>query len=159
MGYALGAADYLTKPIDVGLLTRVLNRHQGGDGREARVLVIDDDPGTREVLRRALAREGWTVAVAVDGYKGLAFLRRSRPAVVLLDLMMPGMDGFEVLHAMRRNETWRDIPVVVITARDLTREEADWLTRHAEAVFQKGAYERGELIDEVERMVARRVPA
>jgi signal transduction histidine kinase/DNA-binding response OmpR family regulator len=159
MGYALGAADYLTKPIDVGLLLRVLNRHQGGDDREARVLVIDDDPGTREVLRRALARQGWTVAVAVDGYKGLAFLRRSRPAVVLLDLMMPGMDGFEVLHAMRRNEAWRDIPVVVITAKDLTSEEVAWLTRHAEAVFQKGAYERNQLVDEVERMVARRVPA
>jgi signal transduction histidine kinase/CheY-like chemotaxis protein len=159
MGYALGASDYLTKPIDVGLLTRALNRHQGDDGREPRVLVIDDDPGTREVLRRALAREGWTVAVAVDGYKGLAFLRRSRPAVVLLDLMMPGMDGFEVLDAMRRNEAWRDIPVVVITAKDLTREEVAWLNGRAAKVFQKGAYDRAELAGTVHELIVRRAAA
>jgi CheY-like chemotaxis protein len=107
-------------------------------------------------LRRLLSREGWTVAEATDGLKGLTFLKRSPPAVVLLDLMLPGMDGFEVLEAMRREKALREVPVVVVTAKDLTREEAVWLNRHATKVFQKGAYERAELASIVHDLLAQR---
>jgi signal transduction histidine kinase/CheY-like chemotaxis protein len=156
MGYALGAADYLTKPVDPEALRRVLDRSRAEDGR-AEVLVVDDDPATREMLRRTLTREGWTVAEAADGREALAQMKHATPAVVLLDLMMPGMDGFEVLEAMRREKTWRNIPAVIITARDLDREEATWLKGHAEEVFQKGACDRGELVGILHRMIARRV--
>ena len=158
MGYALGAADYLTKPVEAEALARVLGRCRAGAG-PAKVLIIDDDPATREVLRRSLAREGWTVLEAVDGLKGLACLRRSRPAAVVLDLMMPGMDGFEVLEAMRREDAWRDIPVVVLTAKDLSREEVAWLGRRAGRVFRKGAYGRAELVAAVHGTIAGRVAA
>jgi CheY-like chemotaxis protein/nitrogen-specific signal transduction histidine kinase len=154
MGYALGAADYLTKPVEAEALLRAVGRFRAGDGG-AEVLVVDDDPGTRELLRRTLAREGWSVAEAGDGREALARLGRGAPpSVVLLDLMMPGMDGFEVLAAMRREEAWRGIPVVVVTAKDLGREEAAWLDGHAEKVLQKGAYGRAELVGVVHDLVA-----
>jgi CheY-like chemotaxis protein len=132
-----------------------LERHRAGDRPE--VLVVDDDPATREVLGRTLAKEGWTVTEAADGREALARLERATPAIVLLDLMMPGVDGFEVLEAMRREEAWRDIPVIVITAKDLDREELARLNGRAERVFQKGAYDRAELIGVVHRMIARRI--
>jgi signal transduction histidine kinase/CheY-like chemotaxis protein len=154
MGYALGAADYLTKPIDPDALLGVLGRFHAGDG-EVPVLVVDDDPMTREMLRRLLSKRGWSVTEAANGSDALSVLGRTRPAVVLLDLMMPGMDGFEVLDAMRREATWRDIPVVVVTAKDLSTEEVTWLNQHAERVFQKGAYKRSELVGTIHDMIAR----
>jgi len=156
MGYALGAADYLTKPIDTDALLRALDRFMPA-GRRAEVLIVDDDPATREMLRRTLAKGGWTVAEAADGREALGRLEHAAPAIVLLDLMMPGVDGFEVLEAMRREEAWRDIPVIVITAKDLDREELARLNGRAERVFQKGAYDRAELVGVVHRMIARRI--
>jgi CheY-like chemotaxis protein len=154
MGYALGAADYLTKPIDPDALLGVLGRFHAGDG-EVPVMVVDDDPMTREMLRRILSKRGWSVTEAADGSDALSVLGQTRPAVVLLDLMMPGMDGFEVLDAMRREATWRDIPVVVVTAKDLSIEEVTWLNQRAERVFQKGAYKRSELVGTIHEMIAR----
>jgi signal transduction histidine kinase/CheY-like chemotaxis protein len=156
MGYALGAAGYLTKPINPDALLQALGRFLPDD-HQGEVLVVDDDPATREVLGRTLAKEGWTVTEAADGREALARLERATPAIVLLDLMMPGVDGFEVLEAMRREEAWRDIPVIVITAKDLDREELKWLRSRAERVFRKGACDRAELVGVVERAVARRM--
>jgi PAS domain S-box-containing protein len=155
LGFALGAADFLTKPFDRELLIQAVNRHRGG-GPRAQVLVVDDDARSRDMLRRTLQREGWTVAEAVDGREALSQLQRSRPALVLLDLMMPEMDGFEVLERMRREEAWRDIPVIVVTAKDLTREEVDRLNGHVIKVLQKGTYRRRDLLEDVRAMLARR---
>jgi CheY-like chemotaxis protein len=156
MGYALGAADYLTKPVDMEALRHVLGRLLP-DGGQAEALIVEDDPAMREILRRSLAKEGWSVAEAADGREALAGLARARPAAVVLDLMMPGMDGFEVLEAMRSEAAWRDIPVVIVTAKDLNREEMARLNGCVERVFQKGAYDRVELIDTVRAMIARRI--
>ena len=155
MGFALGAADFVTKPFDRDLLLQAVNRHRRGDG-SAQVLVVDDDPKSRDVLRRTLQKEGWTVAEAVNGREALGRLERSRPALVLLDLMMPVMDGFEVLDRMRRADAWRAIPVIVVTAKDLTREEAERLNGHVVKVLQKGTYRRRDLLDDVRAMLAGR---
>jgi hypothetical protein len=157
MGYALGAVDYLVKPIDPDALVRTLERYRGGDG-QAEILVVDDDAAVRELLRRGLARAGWRVSEAADGRECLGSLARSRPAAVLLDLMMPGLDGFEVLEAMRRADASRDVPVVILTAKDLSREELAWLQQHTERVIQKGALRTGELVAIVHDMIARHVP-
>jgi signal transduction histidine kinase/CheY-like chemotaxis protein/HAMP domain-containing protein len=152
MGLALGATEHLTKPIDGEELLRVLHRVAGADGATD-VLIVDDDPATREVLRRTLMREGWIVRESENGAAGLDEVARSRPAVILLDLMMPRMDGFEMLATLRQSEASRDVPVVVITSKDLTRQERDWLSGNALQVFQKGAYKRTQLIETLRKMV------
>jgi signal transduction histidine kinase/CheY-like chemotaxis protein len=152
MGLALGAAEHLTKPFEPAELARVLGRVARPNGA-ADVLVVDDDAGTREMLSRVLAREGWTVRVAESGAAGLEEVARSRPGVILLDLMMPGMDGFEMLTALRRNESTRDLPVIIVTSKDLTREERNFLLGNAIKIFQKGAYERAELVEGLRQMI------
>jgi PAS domain S-box-containing protein len=152
MGLALGAAEHLTKPIDPAQLLPVVRRAIRSDG-PTDVLVVDDDPGTREVLRRVLCREGWVVREAENGAAGLDEIARRRPAVVLLDLMMPRMDGFETLRALRQDDMTAELPVVIITSKDLDRQERDWLHANALTVFQKGAYERTRLVETLRRMV------
>ena len=154
MGFALGAADLVTKPFDREVLIRVVNRHRRGDG-SAQVLVVDDDPRSRDMLRRTLQKEGWTVVEAANGREALGQLERSRPALVLLDLMMPEMDGFEVLERMRREDAWRAVPVIIVTAKDLTREEVDRLNGRVVKVLQKGTYRRPDLLDDLRALLAR----
>jgi signal transduction histidine kinase/CheY-like chemotaxis protein/HAMP domain-containing protein len=159
MGYALGASEFLTKPVDADQLSRTVGRFLAAAPAEASVLIVDDDAGTRQMLRRMLAKQGWQVREASSGQACLTELDRARPTVMLLDLMMPGMDGFETLERVRREARWRDLPVVVVTAKDLTREEAARLTQQAQHVFQKGAYKRSELISTVDVMIAERTPS
>ena len=116
LGYALGAADYLTKPIDRERLVAVLARHRP----QRPILVVDDDPALRELLRRTLEREGYAVLEADDGRAALARIEERLPGLILLDLMMPHMNGFELLTELRARPEWRGIPVVVVTAKDLT---------------------------------------
>jgi CheY-like chemotaxis protein len=113
LGYALGASDYLTKPIDRERLVAVLKKLR----RDLPVLVIDDDATLRQLLRRLLEHEGFTVVEAENGRVALERLRDVSPSVVLLDLMMPEMDGFEFVAEFRRHQDWRAIPIVVVTAR------------------------------------------
>jgi len=152
MGFALGAAEHLTKPINPKELLRLLARVKSAEAAPD-VLIVDDDQATRDVLRRTLVKENWTVREAASGTEALQQLARATPAVMLLDLMMPGMDGFEVLRAVRQDATWRDIPVVIVTSKDLTTDELEWLRGHAMDVLQKGAYRRTELVAAVRAMV------
>ncbi|MGH6896698.1 MAG: response regulator [Geminicoccaceae bacterium] len=156
LGFALGAADFITKPFERERLVQAVSRHRRGDGA-ARVLVVDDDVKSRDMLRRTLTKEGWTIAEAANGREALDQLERRRPVLVLLDLMMPEMDGFEVLERMRRDEAWRDIPVIVVTAKDLTREDIDRLNGHVAKVLQKGTYQRRDLVRDIHAMIARQV--
>jgi GAF domain-containing protein/DNA-binding response OmpR family regulator len=150
MGYALGASEYLTKPLDRDRLIRVLRKYR----RDLPVLIVDDDPDFRRLLRRLLDQNGYTVAEAGDGREAIALLHEATPGVILLDLMMPEIDGFEFIAEMRRREAWRTIPVIVITAKDLTAEEHRRLKGSVERVLQKGAYNRDALLSDVREMVA-----
>jgi PAS domain S-box-containing protein len=156
LGFALGAADYITKPLDREMLMRVVGRHVRGNGR-AQVLVVDDDPKTRDMLRRTLQRAGCTVAEAASGSDAIEALERATPALILLDLMMPGMDGFEVLERLQGEETWREVPVIIVTAKDLTREDVERLNGRVVKVLQKGAYQRRDLVRDIQAMIARQV--
>jgi CheY-like chemotaxis protein len=158
LGYALGASDYLTKPIDRERLVTVLERHR----RDLPVLVVDDDAEVRRLLRRMLEPEGYTVLEAENGRVALERLRDAAPSVVLLDLMMPEMDGFEFVTEFRAHELWRAIPIVVITAKDLSTSDRDRLNGYVQKILQKGAHGREQLLAEVRELVmnsvARRRP-
>jgi signal transduction histidine kinase/CheY-like chemotaxis protein len=152
-GYSLGATDYLVKPVDRERLVQVLKRICG-DLPSRRLLLVEDDETTRTVIRYALERDGWAITQAENGRVALACLAETRPDAILLDLMMPEMDGFEFLAELRRHATWRDIPVLVLTAMDLTDEDRCRLNGEVERVIQKGAYGRDELLREVGRLLA-----
>jgi PAS domain S-box-containing protein len=156
MGYSLGATDYLTKPIDRDRLTAILKRHVGQEHSRS-VLIVEDDADTREVTRRVLELGGWSVVEAENGRVGLERLASIRPGVILLDLMMPEMDGFEFVSELRKNPEWKSIPVVVVTAKDLTSEDRARLTGQVGLILQKGSYSREELLRETTALVASRV--
>ena len=136
LGYALGAADYLTKPVDRQRLVAALAR-QVGDRQVRGVLLVEDDRATRETVRRALEHAGWTVAEAENGRVALERVADERPGAILLDLMMPEMDGFELIAELRCHAEWREIPVVVMTAKDLTEEDRRRLNGYVRAIVQK----------------------
>ncbi len=150
LGYALGAADYLTKPIDRERLVAVLARYR----RDLPVLVVDDDADFRDLARRVLEREGYSVVEAENGRAALARLRDTVPGVILLDLMMPEMDGFDFVAAVRAEAAWRALPVVVITAKDLSPSDHERLNGYVASVLQKGALSRDVLLGEVRDLVA-----
>jgi CheY-like chemotaxis protein len=152
-GYSLGATDYLVKPIDRERLAQVLKRICG-DRPSRRILLVEDDETTRTVTRHALERDGWSVTQAENGRVALARMAENRPDAIVLDLMMPEMDGFEFLAELRRHPIWRDIPVLVLTAKDLTDEDRRRLNGEVERVMQKGASDRDELLREVGRALA-----
>jgi CheY-like chemotaxis protein/anti-sigma regulatory factor (Ser/Thr protein kinase) len=150
LGYSLGASDYLTKPLDRDRLLSVLNKYR----RDAPVLVVDDDATLRELLRRVLEGAGYTVVEAENGRVALERLRAVSPGVILLDLMMPEMDGFDVVAEVRRHAAWRAIPIVVVTAKELTADDRQRLNGYVERILQKGAYTRDTLLAEVRDLVA-----
>jgi signal transduction histidine kinase/CheY-like chemotaxis protein len=152
MGFALGASDYLTKPIDRERLIAVVKKYRRNQSLHP-VLVVEDDPATREMTRRMLEKEGWAVAEAENGRAALAQVARSRPDLILLDLMMPEMDGFQFIAEMQKHEDWRTIPVVVVTAKELTAEERRQLNGHVEAILQKGGFSREKLLSSVRELV------
>jgi PAS domain S-box-containing protein len=153
LGYALGVSDYLTKPINRDRLAAVLSKYHCEQLR-CSVLLVEDDPVTREMMRRMLEREGWLVAEAENGRVALERVAENQPQLILLDLMMPEMDGFEFITELRKTPKWRSIPVVVITAMDLTQEERLRLNGFVTQILQKGAYSREELLLEVRELVA-----
>jgi CheY-like chemotaxis protein len=153
LGYALGASDYLTKPIDRERLVTVLKQYR----HDRPVLVVDDDPTVRHLFRRLLEPEGYVVAEAENGRAALERLRDVSPSVILLDLMMPEMDGFDFAAELRRHDAWREIPIIVITARDLSREDHERLNGYVQKILQKGAHGRDQLLAEVRELVATRV--
>ena len=154
-GYSLGATDYMTKPIDRERLVGLL---QGISSSTARtVLLVDDDEIMRESVRRVLEQEKWQVIEASNGRFALERLADANPDVIVLDLMMPEMDGFEFLVRMRQRAEWRDIPVLILTAKDLSAEDLKQLNGYVERVMQKNASELGELLRELGRVLPRSI--
>jgi CheY-like chemotaxis protein len=153
IGFSLGAADYLTKPIDWSRLASILKKYRKPSDRQM-VLVVEDDERTREMLRRTLAKEGWQVAEAENGRRGLERVVENVPALILLDLMMPEMDGFDFMQEFRKRPDCRLVPVIVITAKDLTDEERRRLNGEVARILQKSSTSREDLVAEVRDLLA-----
>ena len=137
-GYTLGATDYLTKPVDRNQLHKALARYYTS-GEPCSVLLVEDDKPTREMMARTLEKSSWQVSEAGNGRDALDQLAQEKPRLILLDLMMPVMDGFDFLLEMRANAEWQDIPVIVLTAKDLTEEDRRILSSRVEQIVEKGA--------------------
>jgi len=156
MGYSLGATEYLTKPIDRDRLAAVLKRYAGPELSQS-ALIVEDDADVRDVTRRALELAGWSVVEAENGLVGLDRLAKTRPGVILLDLMMPEMDGFQFVDELRRHEEWKLIPVVVGADKDLTQQHREGLSGQVGLILQKGSYSREELLRETSAAVKKAV--
>ncbi|MBV9173913.1 MAG: response regulator [Chloroflexi bacterium] len=156
MGFALGAADYVTKPIDWDQLSTILHRFEGAP-QPSRVLVVEDDSAMREATRRMLERGGWQVRTADNGWAALEALAEERPDVILLDLVMPELDGFATTAEIRKHPEWRSIPIVVITGKELAADDYVRLHDQVETILGKGTYSREALLEEVRGLVAARV--
>ena len=152
MGHSLGAADYLTKPIDRKRLLSVLETHLSGQISPT-ILVVEDDVNAREIMGRFLQRQDWTVELASNGREALQYLDENLPHLIVLDLMMPEMDGFEFIQVLRQNSNWQDIPVIVLTAKALTVSDQQQLEGVAR-VYQKADLNRQELLDELQAVVS-----
>ncbi|GJD54651.1 Autoinducer 2 sensor kinase/phosphatase LuxQ [Methylobacterium dankookense] len=152
LAFSLGASDYLQKPIDWPSLKAVTDRFRK-NGRDGPVLVVDDDADARERLVAALSREGLPVREAAHGGFGIEAVEREKPSLVLLDLMMPELDGFGFLRALRARPDWTDIPVVVLTAKDVTAEDRRRLAGQADRVLAKGSVSLADLARTVRELV------
>jgi len=153
MGFALGAADFFTKPIDWQRLATVLQKYRQPASAQT-VLIVEDDERTREMLRRTLQKEGWQIREAANGRVGLEQLPHGKPGLILLDLMMPEMDGFEFMHQLRQRADCRDVPVIVITAKDLTEQDRQRLKGEVIRIIQKGAMSQEALLAQVRSLLS-----
>jgi signal transduction histidine kinase/CheY-like chemotaxis protein len=154
IGLSLGAVEVLTKPVDRARLTALVHRLVR---REGPVLIVEDDADTRDMMRHTIQKMGLAAAEAVNGRQALSWLDdHQSPAMILLDLMMPEMDGFEFLDALATRSQWRDIPVVVVTAKELSVAERERLLLQARNVMEKAKATRVDLAAAIADAVRRR---
>jgi len=149
---ALGADGYLTKPIDRERLRRLIDRFRA-PATPTRVLLVEDESFQRERVRGWLAGEHWNVQEAANGREALACLENGKVDVILLDLMMPEMDGFQVVAALHESARWRDIPVIVITSRDLDASDRERLNSGVQSVLVKETFRPADLVERIRRLL------
>jgi signal transduction histidine kinase/CheY-like chemotaxis protein len=153
-GFALGADEYLVKPVDRARLLDALSRCTSPPHARQTLVAIDDDPTDLDLLEAVLAPNGWSVVRAKGGEEGVRAVLRERPAVVVLDLLMPDLDGFSVVEQLRADPLAQDVPIVVLTSKDMTRADHERLSGQISFLAQKGTYQPAELVDLVGRVAA-----
>ena len=156
IGTALGADEYLIKPVDKATLLAAVERclrSRGGAAPRRTILVVEDDPSTLEVIVELLQGYGYAVSTATDGAQARSSVAQSLPELVILDLVLPKMTGFELLAEWRSDPRTADLSVFVLTSKDLTKEEEMYIHAHAESLFKKQNAWREPLIKQLERVV------
>ena len=161
LGFRLGAAAYLLKPLDAVEVRDALHHVIGSNIRSPRhVLVVDDDPNVVDMLRQSLPESDFSLESALDGEAGLRAIEAKRPDIVLLDLIMPHLDGFGVIESLRANPQTRDLPIIVISAKELTAAEIARLKETVSLVMKKQGFEGEKLVDEINNALKQeRMPA
>jgi CheY-like chemotaxis protein len=157
IGVTLGADEYLVKPVDKAALLAAVERcldARGGAPPARPILVVEDDAPTREVIGELLGARGYAVASAVDGAQARDWVAASLPELVILDLVLPEVSGFELLAEWRASPRTADIPIFVLTGKDLSEEEEKYLRNHAESLFRKQQPWQEALVKQLQRVVA-----
>ncbi|WP_256757026.1 response regulator [Cohnella sp. WQ 127256] len=153
LGFSLGASEFLTKPLQHDKLIQVMDKYIS-NRKDHSVLVIEDDTMTSELMTKLLHKEGYDVTQASNGRIGLECMTKSIPTLILLDLMMPEMDGFQFIEELRKHEAWSSIPIVVITAKSITSQDRLKLNGFVNGVIQKGSFDHKALLSEISRFMA-----
>jgi len=156
VGTAIGADEYLVKPVDKATLLAAVERclrSRGGTAPARAILVVEDDASTREMIEELLTARGYSVITAADGAQARARVAHTLPELVILDLVLPKMSGFELLAEWRGSPRTADLPVFVLTSKDLTKEEERYIHAHAESLYRKQHSWREPLIKQLERVV------
>jgi PAS domain S-box-containing protein len=162
LGRALGAIDYFVKPVDGRALLSRLGQYTFTSKvktEPVQVLVVDDEPANLDLMEELLKPAGFGVLKASGGAEGIAMAKSQMPSLILLDLMMPGVTGFDVVESLRTAEATRSIPIMVLTAKVLTEDDKKALNGHVAAIFQRNSVAGTELTDWLRDIVARRLPA
>ncbi|MGH9566492.1 MAG: response regulator, partial [Candidatus Angelobacter sp.] len=155
VGFALGAADYMVKPVDKTVLLNTIRKHtQPQRNRDCTILLVDDDAATLELLDTTIRSAGYRTHTAASGKSALALLAGTRVDGMLLDLLMPEMDGFEVLRQVKQDVRLKDIPIFILTAKSLSESDLAALRRETRALFYKDGPWREELMEALARVVA-----
>ncbi|MCG8378003.1 MAG: response regulator, partial [Proteobacteria bacterium] len=152
-GFSLGATDYLTKPVDRKRLLELLKSYCRTP--PCHVLVVEDDPSSREMVVRMLARTGWFIQQADNGSMALKSIAKQLPDVILLDLMMPEMDGFEFIEKLQQHKEWCKVPVIVVTAKQLSAEDQHRLNGYVTSIINKGKFDSANLLKNISEQLAR----
>jgi CheY-like chemotaxis protein len=152
-GFTLGASDYVTKPVNRRRLSEILKKYTCLRP-PCPVLVIDDDASIRSLTRAMLEKEGCAVSEAENGIEGLKSMERERPSLILLDLQMPEMDGFAFTAEVRRHREWRSIPIVVLTSKEITKDDRKRLNGHVETIIRKQGDSQESLLAQVRELLA-----
>ena len=156
MGFSLGAADYLVKPVSKDVLLRTVTRHLGPRQDDSPpVLVVDDEPESLQMITEVLKSAGYTFLAANGGREALKILETTKPGVMLLDLVMPDVDGFQVIQSVRENAALSEIPIIVITAKDLSEPEIAILTRETRAFLSKNSSWKPTLLAQIRQALGR----
>ena len=155
LGFRLGASAYLLKPLDPAAVKEALYRVIPGQGRtQKRVLVVDDDPNIADLLRQFLPEEEFVLETARDGIEALEAVKNHKPDILLLDLIMPRLDGFGVIEKLRANPETRALPVIVISAKELAQSEVKRLKRSVSMIMKKQGFEGEKLMDEINSVLS-----
>jgi CheY-like chemotaxis protein len=156
-GLHMGANAYVTKPFSRELLAELLHEHVG---RHApRVLVVEDDSNTRDLLVQMLDEHGFDVSSATDGAEALESLRKHPHDIVLLDLLLPTVDGFQIIDEIRKDPALEPIPIIVITGAELDADTRRRLQGQVERVLKKGLYSRDQVFREIQSFLSRNADA
>lgn len=152
-GFSLGATDYLSKPVDRNVLSTVLKRYVGNREENFNILILEDDPNTQDIFKRTAEKQGWSADVAGNGRIGIEKLKKAIPDIILLDIMMPEMDGLEFLDTIRQQPEWQKIPVIAVTAKVLTEDDKIQLRAQAQRVIQKAEHTPSDLAVQIRELL------
>jgi CheY-like chemotaxis protein len=152
-GYANGALDCLDKTMLHSQIPMILKKHHVGEYANRIVMIVDDEPMQREFMTMLLEDKGLQTLSVENGQQALIHLEHTQPVLILLDLNMPVMNGFQLLEHLRKHSVWRSIPVVVLTSKNLSAEEYATLNQHTETIFQKADFQQQNFLCRIRQLV------